>query len=64
METKSNNKIHNLLSDILKISSQYNDKEIEKAKCYVTKTSKGDYLDIMLSILNNFNELSNTSNLN
>lgn len=59
MELKSNNRIHNLLSDILKISGQYNNNEIEKTKGYISRTSKGKHCDIMLSILDNFHKLSN-----
>jgi len=58
MEAESN-RIYNLLSDILKIPGQYNNKEIEKAVCYIKQTSRGEYRDIMSSILKNFNELSN-----
>lgn len=59
MAAKSNNRTCKLLSDILGISSQYTSVEIKKTKFYVNSTSKGEYRNIMLSILDNFDKLLN-----
>ena len=59
MKIKDNKRLYNLLSDVLKISGQYNNNDIENAKYFINKTSNGEYHDIMLAIFNNFNRLSN-----
>ncbi len=49
----------NLLSDILKIAGEYHPKEIKNTLHHVSQTSKGDYQNIMTTLLKNFELLNN-----
>ncbi len=55
----ANNTTYNLLSDILKIAGEYHPLEIKNASNHVKQTSKGDYHDIMIRLLKDFEILNN-----
>ncbi len=55
----ANKRTYNLLSDILKIAGEYHPKEIQNTLNHVSLTSKGDYHDIMATLLKNFELLNN-----
>ena len=55
----SNSRTYNLLSDILKIAGEYQPREIKNVLNHVSLTSKGDYHEIMTTLLKNFELLNN-----
>ena len=55
----ANTRTYNLLSDILKIAGEYHPEELQNALNHVSLTSKGDYHDIMATLLKNFELLNN-----
>ena len=55
----ANNRTYNLLSDILKIAGEYQPQEIKNVLNHVSLTSKGDYHEIMTTLLKNFELLNN-----
>ncbi|MDM8543417.1 hypothetical protein QUF90_20275 [Desulfococcaceae bacterium HSG9] len=55
----ANKKTYNLMSDILKIAGDYPSEDLKNALNHVGQTSKGDYHDIMITLLKNFELLNN-----
>lgn len=55
----ANSRTYKLLSDILKIAGEYQPQEIKNVLNHVSLTSKGDYHEIMTTLLKNFELLNN-----
>ncbi len=57
-ETGANNRTYILISDILLIAGEYTPEELELARKQVELTSKGDYRDVMVSLLKKLKALN------
>lgn len=58
-EMETNNRTFNLLSDILKMVGEYTPDDIQNALKHLKNTSKGQYQDIMTTLLKSLETLNN-----